>query len=515
MRVLGQKQDQSRERASSVVTQSKAALPKQVVNQPSRATGNQALGRLLSGTVPSVSRRQSRHREGNAGNGSQAALPKDLKAGIERLSGLAMDDVRVHYNSSRPAGIQALAHTQGTDIYLGPGKEKHLPHEAWHVVQQKQGRVRATEVLAAGASINSDSGLEREADKMGMEALKSGGPSRETPHKLAPLSGSIQPHVVQRKTVPTNFGTFETKNFQNLNDSGVDIVLEFQPDKTKVDAEKIALTQSVRATNEGGDAYAINPTKASRMVPKGKAGAGYTIDVSGETNNPIYFDTQNLATGQDLKDTPESSSASGSPQLGTNTEYILGHCFKKNPSDADKSVQPAALHDQVQGIKKKGAGMMFETTALGIAGVDTGKYYGSVKWGYKIGGTTRAPKITSRNMFDISEASKGNPTSNFTAAAKLWNVGTTRGTLEVNPTSAGNRRSAYARDIASSSDTRLPKGTKLKLINEIKGSTIPMIEAEVLDSSGNGTGKNVQIYVADVKDVGGGQANKPLPLPTP
>ena len=26
------------------------------------------------------------------------------------------------------------------DIHLGPGQEKHLPHEAWHVVQQKQGQ---------------------------------------------------------------------------------------------------------------------------------------------------------------------------------------------------------------------------------------------------------------------------------------------------------------------------------------------------------------------------------------
>ncbi|HAP61901.1 MAG TPA: hypothetical protein DCR93_21180, partial [Cytophagales bacterium] len=32
----------------------------------------------------------------------------------------------------------------GTDIHLAPGQQKHLPHEAWHVVQQKQGRVKPT-----------------------------------------------------------------------------------------------------------------------------------------------------------------------------------------------------------------------------------------------------------------------------------------------------------------------------------------------------------------------------------
>ena len=41
------------------------------------------------------------------------------------------------------SGIEAKAFTQGTDIHLAPGQEKHLAHEAWHVVQQKQGRVQA------------------------------------------------------------------------------------------------------------------------------------------------------------------------------------------------------------------------------------------------------------------------------------------------------------------------------------------------------------------------------------
>jgi hypothetical protein len=100
---------------------------------------------------------------------SRTGLPDRLKAGVERLSGVAMDDVQVHYNSSKPAGIGALAYTQGTDIHVGPGQERHLPHEAWHVVQQEQGRVRAT-LQMRGFGINDDQGLEREADEMGAEA---------------------------------------------------------------------------------------------------------------------------------------------------------------------------------------------------------------------------------------------------------------------------------------------------------------------------------------------------------
>ena len=104
-------------------------------------------------------------------------LPAQLKAGVEALSGLSMDLVRVHYGSSKPAQFKALAYAQGADIHLAPGQEKHLPHEAWHVVQQAQGRVKPTRQLKGHTLINDDAGLEREADVMGARAaqFKSGG----------------------------------------------------------------------------------------------------------------------------------------------------------------------------------------------------------------------------------------------------------------------------------------------------------------------------------------------------
>ena len=100
----------------------------------------------------------------DAGTGvtNQTGLPAPLKAGIEQLSGLAMDSVRVHYNSAKPAALQALAYTQGTEIYVGPGQERHLPHEGWHIVQQLQGRVMPTG-QAQGLRLNDDGALEQEA----------------------------------------------------------------------------------------------------------------------------------------------------------------------------------------------------------------------------------------------------------------------------------------------------------------------------------------------------------------
>ncbi len=102
---------------------------------------------------------------------NNTGLPDNLKSGIESLSGFSMDDVRVHYNSSKPATVQALAYTQGTDIHVAPGQEKHLPHEAWHVAQQMAGRVSPTTNIN-GMPVNDNAGLEHEADVMGEKAVQ-------------------------------------------------------------------------------------------------------------------------------------------------------------------------------------------------------------------------------------------------------------------------------------------------------------------------------------------------------
>ncbi len=103
---------------------------------------------------------------------NRTGLPNRLKTGIENLSGYAMDDVKVHYNSGKPAQLHALAYTQGNEIHLASGQQKHLPHEAWHVVQQKQGRVKPTLQMKGGVNVNDDAGLEREADVMGGRAVQ-------------------------------------------------------------------------------------------------------------------------------------------------------------------------------------------------------------------------------------------------------------------------------------------------------------------------------------------------------
>lgn len=63
-----------------------------------------------------------------------------------------------------------MAYTQGTEIHVAPGQERHLPHEAWHVIQQAQGRVQPTMHLKDRVPVNNEEGLEHEADVMGVKA---------------------------------------------------------------------------------------------------------------------------------------------------------------------------------------------------------------------------------------------------------------------------------------------------------------------------------------------------------
>ncbi len=140
-----------------------------------QATVNESIDNDLNGVLQLQAKADARttsltkpiqKQENNTG------LPDNLKSGMENLTGISMDDVKVHRNSNKPSQLQAHAYAQGTDIHLGPGQEKHLPHELGHVVQQKQGRVKPTTKLKGKVNLNDDVHLENEADVMGAKAAE-------------------------------------------------------------------------------------------------------------------------------------------------------------------------------------------------------------------------------------------------------------------------------------------------------------------------------------------------------
>jgi hypothetical protein len=116
----------------------------------------------------------SQIKESRNDTSSGTGLPGSLRSGLEKLSGVDLSDVNVYKNSDKPQQVGALAYTQGKDIHIASGQEKHLPHEGWHAVQQKQGRVEPTLQMKTGTLVNDNAGLEKEADIMGSRAAKEG-----------------------------------------------------------------------------------------------------------------------------------------------------------------------------------------------------------------------------------------------------------------------------------------------------------------------------------------------------
>lgn len=143
---------------------------------------------------------------------NRTGIPIQMKQEFEQRSGLSFEDVRVHYHSDQPAKMDALAYTQGNQIYIGPGQEKTLRHELGHVVQQKQGLVRPT-AYRSSVPLNDDPALEHAASASEFSA--------------APAAATFQPVVQRALIAPFSFDNDTSeldklKSFQSL-EQGIDL----------------------------------------------------------------------------------------------------------------------------------------------------------------------------------------------------------------------------------------------------------------------------------------------------
>jgi hypothetical protein len=199
---------------------------------------------------------------------NNTGLPDNLKTGVENLSGYSMDDVKVHYNSDKPSQLNALAYAQGTDIHVASGQEKHLAHEAWHVAQQKQGRVKATMQMKDDIPVNDDAGLEKEADEMGAKAAV----AKADPKPPVTNNAAIQQKTVQRMIiVGTDF-------FVNSAASGLDTETKIANWKTSLkDLTGKDVTNDITPTNFFGLKKIPGPTQANLTVALNSPANLYTF----------------------------------------------------------------------------------------------------------------------------------------------------------------------------------------------------------------------------------------------
>jgi hypothetical protein len=273
----------------------------QVIGSSPRVLQQKAKTTLIQDSFRSTAQRLKRQDSfGGAVQGQPAArqnstgLPDGLKSGIESMSGMSMDHVKVHYNSPQPAQLNAQAYAQGSDIHIAPGKETHLPHEAWHVVQQKQGRVKPTVQMAGGQQLNDDAGLEAEADVMGAKALGQGAvqlfdggiPGRvASPRSATP---AFEPHMPVQRTKGEKEEDDEKAPEEDRSVSEV----RFHQDRDDSDAEEDAPRREVDNAEIVANTHAFLFTNLNRLslwatddvkTMKAQIQAGYVAAGDAET----------------------------------------------------------------------------------------------------------------------------------------------------------------------------------------------------------------------------------------
>lgn len=125
--------------------------------------------------------------------GQKNSLPDDVQAKMESSFGTSFSNVNIHTNDNSASEMGALAYTQGNNVHFAPRQynpgtsagQELIGHELAHVVQQRAGRVKATN-QGKGLSVNNDQSLENEADVMGKRAADG------QTNNIAQTSGVIQ-----------------------------------------------------------------------------------------------------------------------------------------------------------------------------------------------------------------------------------------------------------------------------------------------------------------------------------
>jgi hypothetical protein len=203
----------------------------------------------------------------SAPRANRSGLPDRLKNGVEALSGVSLDGVKVHYNSPHPARLEAFAYARGREIHLGPGQERHLPHEAWHLVQQAQGRVRPTMQMKGGIAVSEQADLEHEADEMGVKAEGAAAVPPAMPRLTAPARTSpVQRAKKKKKALKPNKGKAHKSVYSQAKDPSLAQYLH--------KSERFVGLQAMTHQQIGATALAGHVRVAAFRRPHQRAGSG-------------------------------------------------------------------------------------------------------------------------------------------------------------------------------------------------------------------------------------------------
>lgn len=344
---------------------------------------------------------------------NKTGLPDQLKSGMENLSGTQLDDVKVHRNSVEPAQMNAHAFAQGSNIHLAKGQEKHLPHELAHVVQQKKGQVKATTQLKGGVDLNDNPTLEREADKMGNNALLN------KHSKSEPITQTKSSPVIQKSKKGRGAKKIKTKGnstneqaeaLKSIRENHIDQVEPALDDEQgSMPEQKLALRKMVtirrclkdmRNMLESG--YGTDSAKAlgSALLEIGiqvgaafipVAGFGGVIGASAEAGGMALASAEMLAAKEATMlggNLAENLAISGGMSSASTLSRTLGHIPMAGASEDD-------FQDLQQNIGSNGANAELISDENALSGTTTKGRLGKMAkesafgTGYKYGGKAR------------------------------------------------------------------------------------------------------------------------------
>lgn len=187
---------------------------------------------------------------------------------------------------------------QGQDIHLGPGQEKHLPHEGWHAVQQMQGRVKPT-MQEKGMSTNDDAELEREADVMGARAIRR---VKEIQGKTIAPGEAIR---TSKGKCPLNFPTTTRGNLQMARSTRTMVIQ--QQDRSKETIQRVLgppypfqgiittrWSAALRRTASRGGRFIANLSRNTRVIAIGNTRNWLEVQVTIDGRVETGFVSQEL-----------------------------------------------------------------------------------------------------------------------------------------------------------------------------------------------------------------------------
>lgn len=221
---------------------------------------------------------------------NNTGLPDNLKSGIESLSGMSMDSVKVHYNSPQPAQLNALAYAQGTDIHVAPGQEQHLPHEAWHVVQQAQGRVKPTMQMKEGVPVNDDKSLEHEADVMGAKAVTQRDYARGAGYRSQYAYAQQDHTTVQRRSLEDVGGALDDMKLRKTGHT-FSVIGQFGDSNAKLYADKSDLV-----ANDKNEAMGLISARAGEIGGKTAKELKKNVEAPHFTKEPENLHKEEVGT---------------------------------------------------------------------------------------------------------------------------------------------------------------------------------------------------------------------------